>query len=525
VVAQTPSRLKPNTDYDLLLALNGTAATLVVDNQDVFNYVYDPRVDADGFSYGLNAGMVGIGSQNSVARIDNVKVQVLPPEITFEDTDDFTEPATLLTGLVSGGWQVLNDRYEVDATTELAQSLSGLTVDGTSLIRLESVMNTDAIAGFVFDRYSSTDFKFAAISASDNQVIIGHLANKGWTVDTAADSIINSGQDYNVDVTVKGSTVSVLVNGQTVVSHAFNAVAVDGEFGLLTKDGMASFDKFAFSTDDPALAPESSALMAAQSAGESTATSTLTHGELEKIFDAAVTRWAGIGFIDQARLATLDDLELTIANLAGLTLGRSSGNQIFIDTNAAGYGWFVDETPDANEEFTLNSNSWVAKPNSDAYGKMDLLTAVSHEIGHYLGLDHDDANHDLPVMNDTLQSGYRYVGEDSILSSAFFAAGSAFMEEALAGESEDEDEDEDEVLVDTPVLVYDEELGTFSNSDTEETSNDEWIIDNGELEPDEDVYALTDLNDEDFTQLAGLSLDENNGQKGSRIDWNRKFKG
>ncbi len=532
-LVQTSAKLRPNTDYELLLALNGTAVTLVVDNQDVFNYVYAPRVDADGFSYGLNAGMVGIGALNSVARIDNVKVQVLPPEITFEDTDDFTTAATLLTGATTGDWQVVNNRYQVDATSiELAQSLAGLTVDGSSLIRLEGVLNTDGIAGYVFDRYSATDFKFAAISATDDQAIIGHYARQGWVIDTAANWVINDNQDYDVDVTVKGSTVSVLVNGQTVVSHAFNAVAVDGEFGLLAKDGIASFDTVTFGTDDPAFGGVGeAALLAAQSAGESVATSTLTHGQLEKIFDAAVTRWTGVGYIDQARLATLDDLEFYIADMVGLALGRSSGNRIFIDPNAAGHGWFVDETPDANEEFLLSSNGWVAKPNSAAYGKMDLLTAVSHEIGHYLGLDHDDATSDTSVMSDTLQSGsryvgeessYRHMGEDTLLSSAFFAAGSAFLEETLGltGESEDEEDGSEETLA----LVFDEESGEFSESEAT-SDDDEWYIDNGDVEPDEDVYALLDLEDEDFTQLAGLSLNDTNGQSDSRINWNGQFTG
>jgi hypothetical protein len=35
--------------------------------------------------------MVGLGAENAVARIDNVAVQVLPPEITFEETEDFTD--------------------------------------------------------------------------------------------------------------------------------------------------------------------------------------------------------------------------------------------------------------------------------------------------------------------------------------------------------------------------------------------------------------------------------------------------
>ena len=113
------------------------------------------------------------------------------------------------------------------------------------------------------------------------------------------------------------------------------------------------------------------------------------------------------------------------------------------------------------------------------------------------------------------------LGEDSLLSSAFFAAGSAFLEETLGltGESEDE-EDASEV---TLALIFNEGSGEFLDSESEETSDDEWVIDNGDPEPDEDVYALMDLDDEDITQLAGLSLDGNNGQNGSRIDWNGRY--
>jgi hypothetical protein len=52
---------------------------------------------------------------------------------------------------------------------------------------------------------------------------------------------------------------------------------------------------------------------------------------------------------------------------------------IFIDADAAGYGWFVDETPEDDVEF--------ATADSEADGKMDLLTAVMHELGHVLGFE------------------------------------------------------------------------------------------------------------------------------------------
>ncbi|NIQ03506.1 MAG: hypothetical protein GWM98_26665, partial [Nitrospinaceae bacterium] len=227
VVEQTPAKLKPETDYDLLLALNGTNATLVVDNKDVLMYTFDPRVDADGWMYGLNEGMVGIGANNSTASIDDVIVQVLPPEITFQQTDDFSGSGVLFGGETIGAWQIVGSRYEVDATGGIAQSLTNLSVSSTSVIRLEGVLNTHGTSGYIFDRYSSTDFKFAAISADGDKVIIGHHTSQdGWTIDAEIAWTINSGEDYSLDVTLAGSTVSVLLNGQTVLSHAFNSVVV-----------------------------------------------------------------------------------------------------------------------------------------------------------------------------------------------------------------------------------------------------------------------------------------------------------
>jgi hypothetical protein len=63
-------------------------------------------------------------------------------------------------------------------------------------------------------------------------------------------------------VTLKGTTVSVLVNRSAAVSHVYNAVVTDGGFGLLAKGGMASFDLFTVSTDDPSFAPSLASLMA-----------------------------------------------------------------------------------------------------------------------------------------------------------------------------------------------------------------------------------------------------------------------
>ncbi len=72
------------------------------------------------------------------------------------------------------------------------------------------------------------------------------------------------------------------------------------------------------------------------------------------------------------------------------------GHTIWLDDNAAGWGWFVDPTPGDDSEFTTPGD----QGEQDA---MDLLTALAHEIGHLLGQDHADDG----VMAETLMAGTR----------------------------------------------------------------------------------------------------------------------
>ena len=81
--------VKPDKWYNLLVAINGTNVTLVVDNKAVFQHTYAPRI-IDGYVYGLNWGLVGMGSDNARGSYDNIRVQILPPQVTFEDDDDFS---------------------------------------------------------------------------------------------------------------------------------------------------------------------------------------------------------------------------------------------------------------------------------------------------------------------------------------------------------------------------------------------------------------------------------------------------
>lgn len=60
---------------------------------------------------------------------------------------------------------------------------------------------------------------------------------------------------------------------------------------------------------------------------------------------------------------------------------------ITIDDDGAGSGWFVDETPEENEEFDPGDNPshFVAKSGSGADGKVDMLSIAKHELKHAIG--------------------------------------------------------------------------------------------------------------------------------------------
>jgi hypothetical protein len=145
------------------------------------------------------------------------------------------------------------------------------------------------------------------------------------------------------------------------------------------------------------------------SAGAVGAAEPLTRAELEAVAAAAVVRWREI--VDDAEaLALLDAVSFQIADLEGLRLGQVAGTTVWIDVDAAGRGWFVDTTPRDDREFRRRPGDGTlhAGRRSEAYGDMDLLSAVTHELCHVLGLHHDtDARSLLSGLPSTLAPGTR----------------------------------------------------------------------------------------------------------------------
>jgi hypothetical protein len=117
------------------------------------------------------------------------------------------------------------------------------------------------------------------------------------------------------------------------------------------------------------------------------------------ILAAAIQLWEQAGVAP----SSFDGVELIVMDLPDTVIGLTEGSTILIDATAAGYGWFVDATPFDSCEYHESGDGLLAFSTSDAFGRMDLLTLIAHELGHVLGYEHAESG----LMSEALAPGAR----------------------------------------------------------------------------------------------------------------------
>lgn len=129
--------------------------------------------------------------------------------------------------------------------------------------------------------------------------------------------------------------------------------------------------------------------------------------QVHSLLTQAVARWQAAG-VDAS---SLEGIDVRIADLSGAILGQVVGHTIWLDANAAGWGWFVDPTPWGDAEFTTPGDQ-------GEQNRMDLLTVLTHEIGHMLGYEHE---HD-GIMQETLSAGERVTPQGDTFNESWWIA-------------------------------------------------------------------------------------------------------
>jgi VCBS repeat-containing protein len=281
-----------------------------------------------------------------------------------------------------------------------------------------------------------------ALPTDTNTVNIAIGGTSAADKNTMTNSDPSNATDVFLDNNSDGGAPTVINlyrNGSTAAGSGETLIR-----NILVEDNNATLDLLAGFTNGSTigvqngLPPQPSPLLAApggvQASSPTPGETHLTQAELDSVVAAAIAQWAHAG-ASASQLAAMHATVFSVEDLAGTTVGEQSPGLITIDVDAAGHGWFVDPTPNDNSEFTHAQNAagtdLLTDLSNAAAGHLDLLTTVTHELGHVIGLgDTTSAStaHDLMYIN--LVDGERRVPDAADVALAD-ASGAMQAEAAL----------------------------------------------------------------------------------------------
>jgi len=301
---------------------------------------------------------------------------------TASDPDNDAPFNTLSYSIIAGN---TGDTFEIDSNT------GEITVDDNTILNFES-NPTFVLTVQVEDGPGLTDTAFITINLNDvNEAPMGNddLFNidenepNGTFVGivTASDPDTTSPFGDIVSFSITGGNIGnafdidnngeITINNENVINFENNPVfnlTVEVEDG----GGLTDTADITITLND---LPEPLMAFSGENLSGVVA-ETLSYDDLSAAISVSVDAWMNAGY-------DVPDFSVVISDLDDGVLGVHLGDIIYIDANAANYAWNTNLTysPDA--------------------GEMDLLTVLNHEIGHMLGMNHDDSE----LMDDVLASG------------------------------------------------------------------------------------------------------------------------
>jgi Ca2+-binding RTX toxin-like protein len=330
------------------------------------------------------------------------------------------------------------DRVRWSAITEFGDTVTNFDATGT-VLQIDRVELTGALLGLLDDGTADGIVNWVTGDGVNNNnvavdlngaveaLFLGGANAEGVTAANLANATTVAAE-FNAEFALTAangeSTLLVIndTNGNSASVWRWLQSANGGEIqaneltriATINANGTVTTDSVGFDLGAPLLA-------ASVRAPSGTSGGAPSPAALRSVVRAAIADLASQGLSPEL-VSKLEQVEFVVQDLPGSYLGMASGNTVYLDADAAGHGWFVDRTPSRAEEFHRTGLAGELRAvNPRAVDRIDLLTVVTHELGHLAGLAHSNAvTNDL--MNSTLAAGTRHTAsvDEALADEAFW---------------------------------------------------------------------------------------------------------